>query len=236
MRENGGSDAKAGETKKGNTSLTQQAYLTLRKSILNWTMPPGTEVSEAGLSQKLEMSKTPVREALVQLRSEGFVETYPRRGYRVLPITVADMNELFEIRTLVEAEAAALAAERATAEQFDELERRADAYYCIEESESLERFISSNREFHAAIAHATGNLRLYQLTLAQIDALERFFYLGAISRDLNPETNADHHRIVEVLRRRDPAEARQVMRDHNRMTREGLMQVIANSTSRTITI
>lgn len=218
-----------------NLSLTQKAYKVLRRQILNWSLPPGVDVSELELSQQLNMSKTPVREALAQLRSEGFVETFPRRGYRVLPITLADMNELFEARTIIEAECAALAAERVTEAQLDELERYADAYYSLDESESLDRFIDSNTAFHAAIAAATGNNRLHQLVLAQLDNLERFFYLGALSRDLNPETTVDHHRIVEVLRQRDPDAARNALREHNKMTREGLIEVLAKVNSRHVT-
>lgn len=213
-------------------SLTQQAYTILRRDILNWTMPPNTEVSEATLSEQLQMSKTPVREALAQLRSEGFIETYPRRGYRVLPLTLADMNELFEIRTMVETETAALAAERATTEDLATLERLADVSYTLDSTDSLATFIEANRDFHAAIAKSTGNTRIYQLTLAQLDSLERFFYLGAISRDLNPETRSDHHRIVDILRTRDTEAARRAVREHNAMTRVGLMDVIANSRSR----
>lgn len=220
----------------GKTSLTQKAYTILRRDMLNWTMPPGTEVSEAALSEQLQMSKTPVREALAQLRSEGFVETYPRRGYRVLPLTLADMNELLEVRTLVEAEAAALAAERGSEADFATLDRLADVTYTLDSGDSLTAFIDANRDFHAAIARSTGNSRLYQLTLAQLDSLERFFYLGALSRDLNPETKSDHHRIVDILRTRHADDARRVLREHNSMTRDGLMDLIANSRSRHVAL
>ncbi|UIY31538.1 FCD domain-containing protein (plasmid) [Neorhizobium galegae] len=92
---------------------------------------------------------------------------------------------------------------------------------------SLATFIRSNREFHLAIAEATGNGRLVQLLTHQIDALERFFYLGAQLRDVNNETSVSHHQIVETLARRDQTAAREIMIRHNEQTRQGLFQALA---------
>ena len=207
-------------------SLTERTYQLLRRDILSCALEPGSEVSEADIAKRLNVSKTPVREALGRLKVEGFVKTFPRRGYQITPLTIADMDEMFDVRSIVEAGCGELAAERINEEELDRLEELADASYDPSASSSLDTFISANRDFHLAIARATGNQRLYELAFKQLDELERFFYIGARKRDLNTEVNQDHHRIVKVLRKRDPAAARQKMIEHNEATRRGLFEVI----------
>ncbi len=217
-------------TKKvGKASLTDKVYNLLRTEILTCALEPGRELSEAELAQRFDVSKTPVREALATLRSEGFVRTFPRRGYQVVPITFGDMSELFDLRTILEAGAAELACARITDAELDHLQKLADVVYDRAEQPSLQRFIHANRDFHAAIAKASGNERLQVLITRQIDELERFFYLGARLRDVNSETTNDHQAIVEVLRSRDPAAARAIMIKHNALTREGLFKALASS-------
>ncbi len=208
-------------------SLTEQAYEQLRREIITCALSPGADVSESELAERLQMSKTPVREALARLRNEGFVETFPRRGYRIVPMTLSDVNELFDVRIILEGGTAALAAERITDAELDELLKLADASYDVEENLSLEQFVAANREFHSAIARASGRDRLAGLVSRNLDELERIFFMGARFRDVNPETKSDHHRIVDVLRTRDAAAARQILIDHNEATRAGLLASIA---------
>lgn len=226
------SDAKAdaaGRRKKKSGSLTEKVYTMLRTEILTCILEPGKEVSEAELAERFDVSKTPVREALATLRSEGLVRTFPRRGYQIVPVTFGDMNELFDLRTILEAGAAELACKRITDADIENLNRLADVVYDRSEQPSLKRFIQANRDFHVAIAKASGNERLHQLLARQIDELERFFYLGARLRDVSGETQSDHHAIVDILSKRDPDAARAVMIRHNELTRQGLFQALASS-------
>ncbi|MBD0417512.1 GntR family transcriptional regulator [Oryzicola mucosus] len=208
-------------------SLTEQVYEALRTQILTCVIRPGQELNEAEVAERFDISKTPAREALAALRQEGLVRSFPRRGYQVTPITFSDMDELFDVRTILEAGAAELACMKLTAEQIDHLNSLADATYNQGEQLSLATFIRSNRDFHLAIAKATGNGRLVQLLTHQIDALERFFYLGAQLRDVNNETTVSHHQIVETLASRNQTTAREIMIRHNEQTRQGLFQALA---------
>lgn len=215
--------------KKKATSLTESVYAMLRKEILTCALAPGTEISEAELADRFKMSKTPVREALANLRAEGLVHSFPRRGYQIVPVTFGDMNELFDLRTILEAGAAELACKRITEPEIENLRKLADIAYDQSEPPSLENFIKANRDFHFAIARASGNERLFQLLAKQIDELERFFYLGARLRDVSTETQADHRQIVEVLSKRDPEAARDIMIRHNDITRQGLFEALTRS-------
>lgn len=210
-------------------SLTEKVYEMLRSEILTCALQPGQEFNEAELAERFRISKSPVREALSILRQEGLVRTFPRRGYQITPITFGDMNELFDVRTILEAGAAEMACMRVTESDIERLTHLADVVYDRGEQPSLGPFVRANREFHLAIARASGNGRLEDLLSRQIDALERFFYLGAQLRDVSRETAISHHEIVEVLARRDPAAARQVMISHNHQTRAGLMHSLTSS-------
>jgi DNA-binding GntR family transcriptional regulator len=211
------------------SSLTERTYQILRREILSCVLEPGSEVSEADIAERLSVSKTPVREALGRLRADGFVVTFPRRGYQIVPLTIADMNELFDMRRIVEGGCGELAAERITDEELDALEKLADAGLSRDANAGLDSFIAANREFHLAIVRATGSKRLFEQTFKQLDELERFFYIGARYRDISSEVQADHHRIVESLRTRDPVATRKIMIEHNEATRRGLFDIIAKN-------
>lgn len=212
-------------------SLTEKVYEMLRNDILTCVLQPGQDLNEAELAERFSISKTPVREALSNLRQEGLVRTFPRRGYQITPITIGDMNELFDVRTILEAGAAEMACTRLTPADIDQLNRLADVVYDRGEKPSLGPFIRANRDFHLAIARASGNHRLEDLLSRQIDAMERFFYLGAQLRDVSRETEISHHEIVETLAKADPALARITMIRHNDQTREGLMHSLTTSRS-----
>ncbi|NPD68657.1 GntR family transcriptional regulator (plasmid) [Lichenicola cladoniae] len=212
-------------------SLTEQAYAILRKEIITCELPPGAEVSELELADRFGMSKTPVREALGRLDLEGFVDTFPRRGYRITPVTISDINNLFAIRALLEPAAAALAAQAMSPGALDALDKVAGASYTVGKSRTLDHFVQSNRLFHSAIAEGSGNRRLQSLIMAHLEESERFFYIGARTRDVNVETNRDHSTIVTVLRHRDAKEAASIMAEHIETTRIGLTQSILRSPS-----
>lgn len=214
----------AAATPRSGKSLTEQAYAALRSQIITCQMPPGLEVSEQELSERLEMSKTPVREALMRLCLEGLVESFPRRGYRIAPVTIKAINDLFHIRAVLEGDAAALAAQHLKPQDFAALETLANASYQLQENKSREDFVDANREFHLAISRASGNPRLHALVVSHLEEGERFFHLGAQARDVNSETNREHHDLLAVLRQGDPERARDVMSQHIESTRKGLLQ------------
>ncbi|WP_180902705.1 GntR family transcriptional regulator [Martelella soudanensis] len=210
-------------------SLTEQVYNRLRGEILSCKLEPGLEISEIELAERFDVSKTPVREALATLRQEGLVRTFPRRGYQITPITFGDMNELFDLRIMLEAGAAELACERITEEELEHLREQARVVYDQAETPTLDKFIAANTDFHLAIARASGNQRLYDILARQLHELERFFYIGAQKRDVNSETSNDHMKIVETLAKRDRDAVRALMIRHNELTREGLLRVLTNA-------
>lgn len=212
--------------RKAGVSLTDWVYETLRGQLLTCELEPGSEVSELELAGRFKVSKTPVREALARLATDGFVKAFPRRGYRIIPLTISDMNDAFDVRRVVEAGAIELACERMAEEEIDQLQGLADIEYDGGNGSSRQTLVAVNRQFHAAIARGAHNERVYQLVVRHIDELERFFHLGARLRDVKSETFQDHQHIVDALRKRDPILAREVISEHVERTRQGLIASI----------
>ena len=217
-------------------SLTETAYSSVREQILLGHLRPGAEFSELELAEQLSMSKTPVREALGRMVAEGLVEAFPRRGYRVTPVTVKDINDLFAIRAMAEGAAAAMAAPNLTAEDLSHLEVLANAHYDPAKGPTIHSFVKANHDFHMAIAQGSGNPRLVAMVSTHLDECARLFYLGARSRDVNPETNNDHRRIVEELWFRDGEKARAAVVEHSEHTRQGVLKALISSDVSGLTI
>lgn len=215
-------------------SLTEQAYAVLRERVMTGEMRPGTELSEPELAAEFAMSKTPVREALARLCAEGLMEAYPRRGYRVTPVTLKDLDDLFAVRGAIEALAAALAAEHMTAEELDALAALAGGAAesggrpgaALDEREGVRGIVAANRRFHAAIAEGARNSRLATLVVGHLEQCSRLFFIGARIRDVTDETGEDHARLVRAIRSRDAAAASAAMLAHNDHTRRGLLSAL----------
>ncbi len=146
-------------------SATTRAYEHVKRGILQRRYPGGSLLTEGGLSAAIGVSRTPVREALLRLESEGLVRLYPKKGALVLPVSVDEVSDVIEARLLVEVHAV----ERALARPAPLADRLAEL---LEEMRSFARrgevtaFISADRCFHRAIVEAAGNdilNRLYDL-------------------------------------------------------------------------
>src|SRR5215217_694949 len=140
-------------------SLTDRAYTLIRREIISCALPPGREFTEVDLAARLDMSKTPVREALARLQFEGVVRAFPRRGYQIEPIRVSDMNDIFDARIVVEAGAIAIAVSRVSEAQLNHLAVLASASSDADYTTDLEHSHRVNNDFHEGIALASGNER-----------------------------------------------------------------------------
>lgn len=225
-------DQKAAAGRAKAPSLTDQAYARLREEIITCALRPGTDIGEQELAARLSMSKTPVREALARLTLEGLVEAFPRRGYRVTPVTVKDITDIFTVRKALEGSAAQLAALRMSEAELDDLEELSQQTYGQDKTLPVLEFVAANNRFHTAIATGARVPRLQVLIAGYLEECTRLFHMGATIRDVTPETEEDHSRIVSALRARDGAAAREAISLHTENTRRGLLSaLIADETS-----
>ena len=192
-------------------SLSDQAYFRIRELIVSLELPPGSVVNERALMARLELGRTPVREALRTLAREKLVDVYPRRGMFVSSVDVRDLAGLSEVRRPLESYAARLAAERASAPDreetvalLEELERTAgehDERALIELDQRIHRHVY--RCAHNPFLEATLN-EYYMLTL-------RIWFL-ALDRVARLENAVqEHSELLEAIRDGDGARAESVM-------------------------
>lgn len=193
-------------------SVREAAYSHLRESILGGLLTPGERISEPGLAEQLGISRTPVREALQRLAQEGLVELSPGRGARVRVLTPQEVLEVYEVRALLESEAARLAASNATKAELKGLEQCLKTLNSLPK-ESYTQQMQVDFNFHTALVEASHNrllARIYQDLRATL-ALVRS---NMQTRSQHPITRKQHQAILQALQARDPKAAAQAARDH----------------------
>ena len=202
-------------------SLRKQVVAILREAILTCRMEPGAVLNERELAEQLGVSKTPVREALSLLNHEGLVQILPRQAYVVTPITVRDVHECFDLRIILECAAVELAAARITDAELAEL----DAVVSGEaDAEPVARTLDRNVDFHSLIARASGNERLTVLIEKLLSEMPRLITVGYVM--------GEHEHLMNALRKRDPARAREAMREHILHVKEKALSAAASGAPR----
>ena len=214
---------------KATRSLAQKAYRQLKEDILTAKLRPGEMILGTKLAQKYRMSRTPVHEALKLLCTEGLVAVIPRVGYVVTELTVADVQEVFQLRLAAETLAAELAVDHVSAsdiEAFERLQRsiQTRGRSLAKDPAAHRRFaIDANTEFHLTVARLSGNRRLVELIASLLDESRRTLLLDPmVTGYVNLPTN-DHSEVVEALARRDRKGAREAMARH---MREGQRRIV----------
>jgi DNA-binding GntR family transcriptional regulator len=204
-------------------ALADSVYEAIKAMVMDHQIQPGARVGIEALGRALEVSPTPVREALARLEADGLVTKRSLAGYRATDLlTFEGIQELFEMRMLLEPPAAALAAERATEAQLDHMEELMEQMRDEpEEGESYAvygRFAALDQQFHDALAAASGRGLLAD-AVERLHAHLHIFRLSAIT-GAGPATVAEHERILRALLRRSPDRAAQAMQDHLRSSLE----------------
>ncbi|HNT53401.1 MAG TPA: GntR family transcriptional regulator [Anaerolineaceae bacterium] len=192
-------------------SLAGQVYEALKKDIITCALKPGQQIAQQQLAERYGVGITPVREALQKLTREGLILTIPRFGYLVTTITISDVAEIFELRAILESAAARLAATRASDEQIRQLAELAGYTYVYQDRDSYTDFLAHNREFHIALANASGNKRLIEAISHLMDELTRMFHLGLDLKDSAAEMRQEHQELVAVIHQKNPEAAEKIM-------------------------
>jgi DNA-binding GntR family transcriptional regulator len=213
-------------------TLTDEVYQGLKLRIVQLRMPPGASFTEAELAAELGVSKTPVREALGRLQRQGLVEVVPRLGYRVAPVTLKDTRDLFALRTILEAEAAATAAMRCEESgPLRELERLCQASYRPDDPTSIQEFLRTNTRLHLTVAEIGGNERLVRALREILDQSERLFHLGLALSFRSSEIVHEHSDLVGAIIAGDSARAREISLGQSHSSQKMVMEALLSSQS-----
>ncbi len=192
-------------------NLSNQAYEAIKLAIITCELMPGQQIAQHQLVEKYDIGTTPIREALMRLAQEGLVKPVPRFGYIVSHITLSDIHEIYEIRSILESAAARLAATRATEEQLSKIAEIARFTYIYRDRESYLSYLNKNRDFHLLIAAASGNKRLVRQISKVLDELTRVFHLGLDLRDHTERMLDEHSKLLNALYERDPEKAEKIV-------------------------
>lgn len=212
------------------TTRSYEVYTEVKRRILDLRMAPGSAFTEGELVADLNVSKTPIREALARLRQEGLVDAMARSGYVVTPVTVKDARDLMSLRTLLEGEAAALAASRGTdLGQLKELEELCRTSYNPKDRSSVVTFLSANFEFHMAIGKLSGNGRLIDALQQVLEQLERVMHLGLTATSRADEIVHEHTELVNAILSGDAEKARHIAVSQGHSSQRMVLEALLSS-------
>jgi DNA-binding GntR family transcriptional regulator len=212
--------AKPAPKKEVQISLNQKAYIEIRRRILNGELSVETPLSEYQLADELELSRTPVREAVKRLEREGLVQSIPNRGTFVAELTVRDISEIYQVREQLEGFAARIAAETMSDESIKRLEEEISILNTLATDGHLIEVVESDIRLHKHIIASTQNSRLIELLGTLDDQMHRVRALFPRSSQWLEATLADHANIVKAIKARDGDAAEKAMKTHLRSARE----------------
>lgn len=212
-------------------TLKQSAYEGLRGMILSGEVQPGEQLRERDLSERLGVSRTPLREALNQLEREGLVESQPHRGYFVPILDLKTAEELLDLRMMLDGYAAALAADVISEEGIAELKDvmgrlakfAASADLAIED---LAEEVRVGMRIHDVIARETGHRFLYETLRQLYGRLSLLIWVDVLWVDKWDLTRAEHKEIVEAVIARDKDRAVAAAKVHVQRSRDDLKRVV----------
>lgn len=204
-----------GKRGNGRVSYVSTAYETIKRNILSNQYPPGHHALEQELADELEMSRTPVREALIRLANEGLVELIPRRGMRVIPLSPDDMKELYEVIGGLENVAIELIGERDPGpDAYAVMLQATEAMDAALQEDDLETWAQQDTVFHQEILNLSGNALLKSIVHSLNDKVHRARSITLRLRPKPVNSTQEHREMVEALVRGDVEEARRIHAAH----------------------
>jgi DNA-binding GntR family transcriptional regulator len=195
-------------------STTDIIYWTIREAIRTNIICSGYRLIELELADRLDISRTPVREALQRLDSEGLLQKEPRRGFVVPTITREDLIQIYEISEVLFGLAARLSAERVTQTEIDVMLEVIKRMELALDSDDIPDLTESSHLFHTMILSGTKNPRL-QASIALLDDSHQSFHLTEYSLpDRIPMAILEHSKILDAIASRNGIRAEQLAREH----------------------
>jgi DNA-binding GntR family transcriptional regulator len=214
------------------SSLHDEVAARLRERIFSGGLLPGSFLDESALAEQMNISRTPLREALKVLTAEGLVRHEPRRGCFVNQVTEQDLDDIFPVLTMLEGRCAFEAAQHASDADLQALEALHERLARHARARRITDYYAANYAIHEAIITLAGNRWLAQVIgdLRKIVKLARLQQLHAPGR--LEESLAEHQAVFAALKARDAAAADAAMRVHLERQREALRALARNRLGR----
>lgn len=229
----------ASETQEPGASQTVKAQLRLREMILAGELPSGARIAELAIVEKLGVSRTPIRAALMRLEQEGLLEGLVNGGYAVRTFSERDVSEAIELRGTLEGLSARLAAERGV-----DAAVLAEARACLGQidgvlsqpaldDEAFLRYVTLNQRFHNLLSDMAGSTVITR-ELERVVALPFASPSGFVvaqanspqARDMLIVAQDQHRQVLDAIERREGARAEAIMREHSRLAQRNLLEAM----------
>ncbi|WP_051688119.1 GntR family transcriptional regulator [Desulfofalx alkaliphila] len=194
--------------------MRDNVYSRLRKAILKGKFQPGDRLVERKLAEKLNVSRTPIREAIRMLELEGLVSHIPRVGSVVSSIDAVEVHEIYRIRAVLEGLAARMAAERIKPEQLQQLTVTLQKIEQAIIDNKIDKLEELHLDFNRLIYESAESTRLYNMITSMVDFINRFTMVGYTRPGRIAQAHKEHRLIVEAIKLRDGELAERVAREH----------------------
>jgi DNA-binding GntR family transcriptional regulator len=208
------------------STMAEVAYEKMRSQVMGNLWPPGHQMLEQEVALALGMSRTPVREALLRLESEGLVEVIPRHGVRVLPVSPTDMREIYEILTALECHAARLLAQRCPGDaELAPLFAATEAMDKALAADDLDAWAKADELFHAQLVELAGNRRLQGIVMNHWDRAHRARMFSLRLRPKPANSTREHRDLIAHIRAGDAEAAVNANRAHRERASRELLTI-----------
>jgi len=201
--------------------LSLKVYRALKTEIIKGSLKPGIKLSEGKIAVQMGVSRTPVREALKELAAEGFVKMNPNQAVVVSNASVEDVQEVLQIRGVLEGLAARLATKMISKEEIKELEKYQKQMEYYTKKDDVLAFSEMDAEFHELILNVCGNNRLIQIRKNLSDQARRYRIRSLSIPGRLKYSLKEHQEVVEALKRKDVEQA-------DRLSQKHIENVLAN--------
>ncbi len=201
---------------KGSTNISETVYTILHKNIVSLKITPGTMISEKDIAEKLQVSRTPVREAFIRLSHEALVSIYPQKGTFVSKIDLSRVQEERFLRESLESAVIEMFASFHTEESIDRLKMNLKKQQAALDEENLTKFIDYDDQFHAIMFDETKKHLCYNVLKSFSSHYRRIRYLSMYISDVSSHNIKQHIEMLEAIERHDGVEATAILKKHIR--------------------
>ena len=207
-------------------NLNDFAYKLIKDDIISCVLQPGMEVSEGSIIARYGLSKAPTRSALIRLKQEGLIASRGRQGSVVSRIMLSDVQEIFQLRLLIEVTVARLAAGKVNVTKIRELNKDVRTKCKTGKRRNMAGYLRANRKFHQYVAESSGNQRLAVLASSLMEQHERIVHLGLAKQNRRHDFLHFHDEFVDALINGDGERAGRLVETSLRKGQEKVMTAL----------
>jgi len=195
-------------------NLSNQVFEQIKEMIVRGEIPAGKRMIENEIAKSMGISRTPVREAVHKLEAEGLLDPLPKGGYVVRGLDISDIEEIFEIRSILESFASYLAAHRHSNKEIVPLEEKMEEFQKYLDKHDLNELAKINTDFHELLYALSKSPRLVKMIHNLRDEIYFLRKIILQSVDMARLSNKDHKEIIKAIKKREAKKVESLMRDH----------------------